>query len=96
MFYTYILYSSVRDKYYVGSTSDLIGRLKTHNTNHSGFTGHTGDWRIVWSEQFVEHSGALLKEKQIKGWKSRKLIERLISSAGSEHPDVNSREGRPD
>ncbi|MFD2583391.1 GIY-YIG nuclease family protein [Pedobacter vanadiisoli] len=52
MFYAYILYSAVRNKYYVGSTSNLQNRLKKHNTNHSGFTGHTGDWRIVWSEVF--------------------------------------------
>ncbi|WP_412466210.1 GIY-YIG nuclease family protein [Pedobacter sp. KLB.chiD] len=49
MFYTYILYSKTRNKYYVGSTNDLTNRLKKHNTNHSGFTGHTGDWCVVWS-----------------------------------------------
>ncbi|MFW0715767.1 GIY-YIG nuclease family protein [Pedobacter sp. N23S346] len=52
MFYAYILYSKLRSKYYVRSTSNLEGRLKKHNTNHSVFTGHTGDWEIVWAENF--------------------------------------------
>ncbi|MCX2493996.1 GIY-YIG nuclease family protein [Pedobacter sp. PF22-3] len=83
MFYTYILYSKDRNKYYVGSTSDLQNRLKKHNTNHSGFTGHTGDWYIVWFETFDNLRDARLKEKQIKNWKSRVMIEKLISSAES-------------
>ncbi|WP_293743806.1 GIY-YIG nuclease family protein [uncultured Pedobacter sp.] len=83
MFYTYILYSKTRNKYYVGSTSDLQNRLKKHNTNHPGFTGHTGDWCVVWSEVFETRTEAILKEKQIKSWKSRLMIEKLIASARS-------------
>ncbi|MCX2477135.1 GIY-YIG nuclease family protein [Pedobacter sp. MC2016-05] len=53
MFSTYIcVYSKIRDKYYVGSTSNIESRLKTHNSNHSGFNGHTGDWKIVWTRSF--------------------------------------------
>jgi len=79
MFYAYILYSAVRNKYYVGSTSNLQNRLKKHNTNHSGFTSHTGDWRIVWSEVFETRTQEILKEKEIKNWKSRLMIEKLIA-----------------
>jgi len=81
MFYTYILYSKTRNKYYVGSTNDLTNRLKKHNTNYSGFTGHTGDWCAVWSGIFETRKEAILKEKQIKSWKSRLMIEKLIASA---------------
>ncbi|MGM9474880.1 GIY-YIG nuclease family protein [Pedobacter sp. GSP4] len=81
MFYTYILYSKTRNKYYVGSTVDLVERLKKHNSNHSGFTGHTGDWCVVWYETFNNKREAIIKEKLIKNWKSRLMIEKLISSA---------------
>ena len=83
MFYLYILYSKTRDKYYVGSTGDLIGRLKSHNSNHSGFTGRTGDWEVICKEIFETKEDAYARERAIKKWKSRKLIENLISSAGS-------------
>jgi putative endonuclease len=89
MYFTYIIYSKTRDRYYVGSTSDLISRLKKHNTNHSGFTGKIGDWEIKLYESFPTQKEALSREKQIKSWKSRKLIEKLIaSSADSDHPDL--------
>jgi putative endonuclease len=57
-------------------------RLKKHNTNHAGFTGHVGDWCIVWFEVFEAKKDAMLKERQIKNWKSRVMLEKLISSVG--------------
>jgi putative endonuclease len=79
MFFAYILYSSSKDKYYIGSTADIDGRIRKHNTNHSGFTGKTGDWVLKWSESFITKEEAGKRERQIKGWKSRKMIERLIT-----------------
>ena len=83
MYFLYILYSKLRNKYYVGSTGDIEGSLKSHNSNHSGFTGHTGDWLVVYHESFEKKEEAYARERAIKKWKSRKLIETLINSAGS-------------
>ena len=83
MFFTYILYSSSRNRYYIGSTSDLDKRLAKHNTNHKGFTGKSGDWKVIYTEQFEIRELALAREKKIKSWKSRVMIEKLISSVGS-------------
>jgi putative endonuclease len=59
MYTTYILYSSQKDKYYVGFTGDEINeRLRKHNSNHKGFTGRSGDWKIVYTEIFLEKSEA--------------------------------------
>jgi len=80
MFYLYILYSQTRDRYYVGSTNDLGDRLKTHNSNHPGFTGHTGDWFVAYQEVFSIREDAYARERAIKKWKSRKMIEKLIGS----------------
>jgi len=66
----------------------LEGRLKKHNTNHSGFTGHTGDWRIVWVQSFTEKSAAAKREKQIKSWKSRRMIIHLINTTVSSNLDT--------
>jgi putative endonuclease len=56
-------------------------RLIKHNTNHSGFTGKTGDWVIKWTEEHQTKAEALKREKQIKAWKSRKMIGKLIDEA---------------
>jgi putative endonuclease len=89
MFYTYILYSKATDKYYIGATSSLDGRLKKHNNKNKGFTQQAEDWEIVYQKKFSEKADALKHEKEIKNWKSRKMIIKLIEngSVSSERPD---------
>ena len=64
----------------MGSTGDAIEeRIRKHNSNHKGFTGGSGDWELKYFESMKTKTEALKREKQIKNWKSRKLIEKLIS-----------------
>jgi len=85
MYNVYILYSTLRDSYYVGFTGDsLEERLRKHNSSHKGFTGRVPDWRIVYTENFSNKSDAMSREKEIKKWKSRKMIEKLIGLAHSD------------
>ena len=87
-FYVYILYTPLKNKYYIGFTGDLLSeRIRKHNSNHKGFTGNIGDWELVYQEEFKTKSEAMKREKEIKSWKSRKIIEKLI---GLEHPDLKS------
>ncbi len=77
--YTYILYSEILDRYYIGSTRDLVSeRLYKHNHQHKGFTSTVSDWQVVYQEEFADYVNAHRREKEIKGWKSSKMIERLI------------------
>ncbi|RKD91275.1 GIY-YIG nuclease family protein [Mangrovibacterium diazotrophicum] len=80
MCYCYILYSESLDRYYVGASSDLEGRLTRHNAAHSGFTSKGQPWRIVYFEEYSDKETAFSRERQLKKWKSRKMIERLCSS----------------
>ena len=79
-FYFYILYSQILDKYYIGSTQNIDERLRKHNTKHRGFTGKADDWNIVYSEPFETKTLAYARERQVKKWKSRTAIEKLIKS----------------
>ena len=80
-FYTYILFSASLDKFYIGSTGDsLKERIRKHNTNHGGFTAQANDWEVLYSEEFLDKTLALKREKEIKSWKSRKRIQYLIQS----------------
>ena len=80
MFKFYILYSEKADKYYLGHTGDDIAeRLRKHNSNHDGFTGKFDDWKIRHIEDFYHKVDAYKRERQVKAWKSRKLIEKLIA-----------------
>ena len=66
MYYFYIIYSTLLDKYYLGYTSDLNERLKKHNTHHKGFTGKANDWKVVYSENFNNKNDAYKREQQVK------------------------------
>lgn len=75
----YIIYSRNSDRYYVGSTAGAMSeRLRRHNSNHKGFTGRSNDWELKYFEGFDTVSAARKREQEVKGWKSRKRIERLI------------------
>jgi putative endonuclease len=92
MYKIYILYSESLNRYYIGSTDDLEGRLRRHLSNHKGYTGKFKDWVVVYTEDYKTREDALRSEKQLKGWKSSVRIKALLSrevqsSVGSEHPD---------
>ncbi|RYZ80135.1 MAG: GIY-YIG nuclease family protein [Proteobacteria bacterium] len=76
----YILFSPRRDKFYIGHTcDDLQERLRKHNSDHKGFTGGIGDWKIVHQEPFPVKAAASKREREVKAWKSRTRIQQLIS-----------------
>ena len=95
MYKLYILHSKSLNRYYIGSTSNIEERLKRHLSNHNGFTRKAKDWEVVYIEEYSSKQEALIREKQLKGWKSAIRITELIarsrdalSSVGSEHPDL--------
>ncbi|GEM_PF-3406673 len=45
------------------------------------FCPTTKDWRIVFTKEFPEKKEAAAFERQIKAWKSRSRMERLIAGA---------------
>ena len=81
MFYVYILYSKDTDKYYIGYTSLVLEeRFRRHLTSYKGFTGRAKDWQIVYFESYEFKKDAIIREQEIKNWKSRLKIIELISS----------------
>jgi putative endonuclease len=82
MFYCYILYSEKLDKYYIGSTHNLNGRLQRHNTSNHGFSSIGKPWILKYYESFETKPEALQRELQLKKWKSRKALEDLLNQVG--------------
>ena len=84
MFKVYILFSAALNKYYIGFTGDDISeRIRKHNSNHKGFTGGVGDWKLLYSENYPTKQEALAREREIKSWKSSKRIAQLVQSIPS-------------
>jgi len=66
MFYVYILYSSILQKYYVGSTEDLNKRIIQHNSGRGVFTSKGAPWILIVSLECETRQMAVKKELQIK------------------------------
>ena len=80
-YFVYILYSTTKDKFYIGYTSDLNERIIRHNQKSKGFTGSTNYWELKYYETLDNKNDAINREKQIKSWKSKIKIKELITTS---------------
>ena len=79
MFTVHVLYSHTFRKIYIGYTSNLIERFKSHNElGHKGWTIKFRPWIILYSEEFETKALAIKREKELKSANSRKWIWSLI------------------
>ena len=83
MFSVYVLKSSITEKYYIGQTSDIDKRLLYHNSGYSKSTKAGIPWKLVYSENFDTRQQAMNREAELKKYKSRVMIEKIIG----EHTD---------
>jgi len=78
-FVTYILYSKKFNKFYIGYSSDLISRFKSHNQLATkGYTLKFRPWIVIHVEFFETKIEALKREKQLKSSKGRSFIHQNI------------------
>ena len=66
MYYTYILQSKKDKTYYIGSTANLIKRLKRHNQKKVKYSSTKTPLYIVWYGAFKNIKLALNFEKYLK------------------------------
>ncbi len=81
MFWVYVL-ENPAGRFYIGHTDNLERRVKNHNRTDKilgKFTRKNGPWVLIWSEKCFDRSAAMDREREIKMWKSARLIrERLL------------------
>ncbi|NGF57028.1 GIY-YIG nuclease family protein [Parapedobacter sp. SGR-10] len=79
-YYLYILYSESSDKYYIGQTNDVEGRLLAHNSSdRKTYTSKHRPWVLLKSFTFPDRCTAMLVEKTVKKKKSRRIIQEIIA-----------------
>jgi len=79
-YYVYFLKSLRDGSYYIGVTDNINRRFKEHNDGHSKYTSPKRPWIIVRTEIYQNISLAYKRERFLKAKKSRKIIEKIISS----------------
>jgi putative endonuclease len=70
----YVLYSAQFDKLYIGMTTDLPGRMISHNALGHGYTARYRPWQVLHTETFTHKSESLKREKALKGGQGRSWI----------------------
>jgi len=76
MFWAYVI-QNPEGKFYIGHTEDLDLRLQSHNRTDKvvgKYSRKNGPWGLVSSEAHPSRAEAMAREKQIKAWKSSRMI----------------------
>ncbi len=72
MFHVYALYSPNFNEIYIGYSSNLKERIKSHNfLATKGYTIKYRPWKLIYSESHNSKSEAMKREKQLKSAKGR-------------------------
>jgi len=79
MFTVYVLYSESFNKIYIGYTSNIEQRIKSHNElAKKGWTIKFRPWKIVLTEFFESKNDAMKREKQLKTAAGRDWIWQFL------------------
>ena len=81
VYFLYILQSESTGRFYIGQTQDVPERLTYHNANYSKSLKNRGPWKLVYTEPYKTRSEVVLRERQLKSWKDRRMIEKLLSAS---------------
>lgn len=79
MFTVYVLYSPSYHKIYIGFTSDLENRIRSHNIFATkGWTVKYRPWILIYTEVYATKNEAMKREKNLKGSMGRTEIWNMI------------------
>jgi len=77
-FFVYIIEID-NSQFYIGSTNNLLRRLKEHKQgNHAG-TKYAKRVKLLLAQEYPSNLIARKVEKKLKSFKSRKIIEKIVN-----------------
>lgn len=81
MHYVYALKSSKNNDIYIGSTSDLKSRFKSHNSGKVRSTKAYKPWKLIYYEAYRSKADADKRERELKMHAVKnELLKRLKNS----------------
>lgn len=89
-YFVYMLTNKWHTVLYTGLTDSIEGRLRQHKDKvFPGFTKKYNCDQLVYFEEFNDAEMAVVREKQIKGWKRAKK-DALVASMNPEWNDLSA------
>lgn len=76
--YTYVLLSEKDHKFYIGSTSDLIKRLKTHQAGLVDATKNRLPVKLIFYEAYIDKYDSLRREDYFKTTKGKRTLRAML------------------
>ncbi len=77
-FYVYLLQAKQSDKFYIGSTANLIRRVKEHNLGLNSSTKPYAPWTLIYYEACGNQKDAKRREKYLKTSQGGRLLKRRV------------------
>ncbi len=87
-FYTYIIRSEKDSSYYIGSSSSIKQRIGAHNKGKVRSTRYKRPLKLIYTEDYPTLKEAMRRERQLKSWKRRDAIEKLIKNKKQIHGPI--------
>jgi putative endonuclease len=76
----YVLYSKKWKKIYIGYSSHLLDRFKSHNElSNKDWTCRYRPWEVIYCEYYEKKREAIVRENKLKGGKGREWIWKKIA-----------------
>ena len=77
-FYVYVLYSLKNRNLYIGSTNNLIRRVKEHNLGLNKSTKSYKPWKLIYYEASLHEQDAKRREIYFKTSQGGRLLKRRL------------------
>lgn len=87
MFYTYVLFSNLFNKIYIGQTNNITLHLTEHNSGLCKSTKSYIPWELVHLEEFQTRSESMKREKELKSHHGRNFIREKLNGRVRQLPD---------
>ncbi|MCF6268569.1 MAG: GIY-YIG nuclease family protein [Melioribacteraceae bacterium] len=79
-FSVYILKSLVADRYYIGSTENVLKRIEVHNSSRAKWTKRYQPWVLEYFEEYETRGEAVKREKFLKSLKGIRTKLELVKT----------------
>ena len=80
MWFTYVLYNKVINKFYIGATNNIKRRLEEHASKSVTTTSKSGDWGCVYFEGCLSKKDAFRREKELKTGYGRGYLRKRVTN----------------